>query len=130
MIWRAGGTYGYNNNSGTLATYNAAYCDWSINQGSVADRYYLVSKRSNGTTDGSLIILASGAFDAWSASEGYSANYSNLFRIDVVDVETGIGEVKGEGGNVKAIYDIAGRKVEAIAAPGIYIVNGKKVLLK
>ena len=130
MIWRAGGNYGYNNNSGTLAAYNATYCDWSINPGSVADRYYLVSKRSNGTTDGSLIILASGAFDAWSGSEGYSANYSNLFRIDVVDVETGIGEVKGEGGNVKAIYDIAGRKVEAIAAPGIYIVNGKKVLVK
>ena len=130
MIWRAGGNYGYNNNSGTLATYNAAYCDWSINQGSVADRYYLVSKRSNGTTDGSLIILASGAFDAWSGSEGYSANYSNLFRIDVVDVETGIDEVKGEGGNVKAIYDLAGRKVEAIAAPGIYIIGGKKVLVK
>ena len=137
MIWRAGGNYGYNNNSGTLATYNAAYCDWSINQGSVADRYYLVSKRSNGTTDGSLIILASGAFDAWSASEGYSANYSNLFRIDVVDVETGIEEVKTENGtngrrksNVKGIYDLTGRKVETIAAPGIYIIDGKKVLLK
>ena len=43
---------------------------------------------------------------------------------------TGIGEVKGEGGNVKAIYDLAGRKVEAIAAPGIYIIDGKKVLVK
>ena len=121
----------------TLATYNAAYCDWSINQGSVADRYYLVSKRSNGTTDGSLIILVSGAFDAWSGSEGYSANYSNLFRIDVVDVETGVDEVKGENGtngrrksNVKGIYDLTGRKVETIAAPGIYIIDGKKVLVK
>jgi hypothetical protein len=43
---------------------------------------------------------------------------------------TGIDEVKGENGNVKTIYDLTGRKVEAITAPGIYIVNGKKTLVK
>ena len=129
MIWRAGGNYGYNNNSGTLAAYNATYCDWSINPGSVADRYYLVSKRANGV-DGSIIVMASGSFDAWSASEGYSANYSNLFRIDVVDIETGIAEMKGEEGKVKIVYDLTGRSVKAVTTPGIYIVNGKKVQLK
>ena len=132
MIWRAGNNGGgHNNNSGTLATYNAAYCDWSINQGSLSDTYYIVSKRGNGTTDGSLIVMASGTFDAYSATEGYNGNYSNLFRIDVVDVETGIDEVKGEKENVKdGIYDLAGRKVKATGAPGIYIVNGKKTLVK
>ena len=129
MIWRAGGNYGYNNNSGTLAAYNATYCDWSINPGSVADRYYLVSKRANGV-DGSIIVMASGSFDAWSASEGYSTNYSNLFRIDVVDVETSIAEMKGEEGKVKIVYDLTGRSVKAVTTPGIYIVNGKKVQLK
>ncbi len=43
---------------------------------------------------------------------------------------TGISEVKGENGNVKTIYDLTGRRVEEITAPGIYIVNGKKVLVK
>ncbi len=43
---------------------------------------------------------------------------------------TGIDEVKGENGNVKGIYDLTGRRVEAITAPGIYVVNGKKVLVK
>ena len=43
---------------------------------------------------------------------------------------TGINEVKGENGNVKAIFDLTGRRVENISAPGIYIVNGKKVLVK
>ena len=31
---------------------------------------------------------------------------------------------------VKTIYDLTGRRVEAITAPGIYIVNGRKVLVK
>ena len=128
MIWRAGGNYGYNNNSGTLATYNATYCDWSINQASVADRYYIVSKRANGS-DGSIILMASGAFDAFSGSEGYTANYSNLFRIDATDVETGVEQVKGENGNVKAIYDLQGRRVD-FPSKGIYIIDGKKVLVK
>ena len=44
--------------------------------------------------------------------------------------ETGINEVKGENGKVKVIYDLTGRRVDAITAPGIYIVNGKKTLVK
>ena len=36
-------------------------------------------------------------------------------------------EVENE---VKAIFDLTGRRVEAVTAPGIYIVNGKKVLVK
>ena len=46
------------------------------------------------------------------------------------DGTTGINEVKTENGEVKAIFDLTGRRVEEITAPGIYIVNGKKVLVK
>ena len=34
------------------------------------------------------------------------------------------------GNELKAIFDLTGRRVEAITTPGIYIVNGKKVLVK
>ena len=44
--------------------------------------------------------------------------------------ETGIEEVKGENGEVKAIYDLTGRRINEIAGPGIYIVGGKKVFVK
>ena len=43
---------------------------------------------------------------------------------------TGIEDVVVENNAVKAIFDIQGRKVNAITAPGLYIVNGKKVLVK
>ena len=43
--------------------------------------------------------------------------------------ETGISEVKGENGKVKGIYDLQGRKVEN-PTKGIYIIDGKKVLVK
>ena len=59
------------------------------------------------------------------AAQG-AANFSFRFG----EGTTGIEEVKTENGNVKAIYDLTGRRVEAITAPGIYVVNGRKVLVK
>ena len=47
----------------------------------------------------------------------------------IVNDGTGIDEVKGENGNVKAIYDLTGRKVE-VPTKGIYIIDGKKVFVK
>ena len=44
--------------------------------------------------------------------------------------ETGIGEMKSENGELKAIYDLTGRQINEITKAGIYIVNGKKVLVK
>ena len=43
---------------------------------------------------------------------------------------TGINEVTTENANVKGIYDLQGRKIDEITKPGLYIVDGKKVLVK
>ena len=45
------------------------------------------------------------------------------------DGTTGVENVEVEN-TVKTIFDLTGRRVEAITAPGIYIVGGKKVLVK
>ena len=47
----------------------------------------------------------------------------------ILNDPTGIDEVKGENGKVKAIYDLQGRKVET-TSKGLYIIDGKKVLVK
>ena len=43
---------------------------------------------------------------------------------------TGIMNVIDESNIVKTIFDITGRRIDNITRPGIYIVNGKKVLVK
>ena len=58
-------------------------------------------------------------------ANGASSSYS--FRIEG---STGIDEVKTENGEVKAIYDLQGRKLTEITKPGFYIVDGEKVLVK
>ena len=43
---------------------------------------------------------------------------------------TGIDQITDNREQSTAIYDLTGRCVETISAPGIYIINGKKVLVK
>ena len=60
-----------------------------------------------------------------------SSKYVNTMavKVEVVGV-TGIIDVIGESNAVKTIFDITGRRIDQITNPGIYIVNGKKVLVK
>ena len=82
MIWRGNGG-GYNSDKGVLAEYNATYCDWTMNASTnLSGGYYFVSKRSNGTSDGSLVILKAGTFDAFGDSEGWADGYTNVYKIE------------------------------------------------
>jgi hypothetical protein len=54
---------------------------------------------------------------------------AELWVLEEVGVETGIENVEIRNENV-GVYELTGRRVEAITAPGIYIVNGKKIFVK
>ena len=58
--------------------------------------------------------------DAPEAPASYGFSFPGTTAVEDVVVEN----------EVKVIYDLTGRRVEAITAAGIYIVNGKKVLVK
>ncbi len=130
MIWRAGGNYGYNNNAGTLAAYAPTWCDWTVNDGSATREgtVWLLNKRANGTTDGTLILLSTGVFDSWMNSVAWSSGYSNLFRIDVVGDTDGIADIKMHADNAdKSIYSLSGIRVSA-PTRGVYVSEGKKTI--
>ena len=57
------------------------------------------------------------------------ATYSNVTLVKKVE-ETAIENVVVENNAAEGIFDMQGRKIEAITAPGLYIINGVKVLVK
>ena len=79
-------------------------------------------------TDGQWLNNANKAYLPASAVPT-SAQGAASFSFRFGEGTTGIENVEVENA-VKAIYDLTGRKVEAITAPGIYIVNGVKRVVR
>ena len=61
------------------------------------------------------------------AATSAAAFYQN---VTATKCPTGIENIVVENAAVKGIFDMQGRKIDAITAPGLYIVDGKKVLVK
>ena len=76
-------------------------------------------------TDGTWLNNATKAYLPASATNSSAASLS--FRFPGT---TGVEEITDNRVQSTVIYDLTGLRVEAITSPGIYIVNGKKVLVK
>lgn len=70
------------------------------------------------------------AFNWSTMSSSKEATYSNVVLTRKVETD-GIENIAAEKKPaVEGIFDFMGRKLDAITAPGLYIVNGKKVVVK
>lgn len=47
-----------------------------------------------------------------------------------MDNQTAIEDIEEAATPVKGIYDLTGRKLDEITKPGIYVIDGKKTLVK
>ena len=65
---------------------------------------------------------------SWNGNSEHYANF-NLAPEEATGVDEVFDEVKGENGEGKTVYDLQGRKVET-PKEGLYIIDGKKVLIK
>lgn len=111
--------------------FNGTVNKQTINKGS--DSYYVL-----GIVDGKVGMYnaVNGADATTFINAGHKA-YMYLkgakssvgYRFDF-DGTTGITEVETENANDAVIYDLTGRRVQDMNRAGIYIVNGKKVLVK
>ena len=97
-----------------------------------AEKFYWMQDEYNancafvGAGNGYVKCDANKAYLRIEESQSPVSSYSFRFNGET----TGVEEVKGENGKVKTIYDLQGRKLSEITEPGIYIINGKKVLVK
>ncbi|MBR4968161.1 MAG: hypothetical protein IKY19_08035 [Bacteroidaceae bacterium] len=63
----------------------------------------------------------------YSSTESAAVFYQN---VTATKCATNIEDIVVENNVVEGIFDMQGRKIDAITAPGLYIVNGKKIFVK
>ena len=104
----------------------AAYVLTSDGNGGACLGKAILNKDADGNTGDT--HFKNNANKAYLPASEVPANVKSLsFRFG--EGTTGVENVEVESA-VNVIYDLTGRRVEAITAPGIYIVGGKKVLVK
>ena len=82
------------------------------------------------SASGRVDVFQNNAYKAYlPASAVPTSLQSNSLRFDF-DGTTAIEEVETENAEAEVIFDLCGRRVNEITKAGIYIVNGKKVLVK
>ena len=75
-----------------------------------------------------ILYVPVGAKEVYASTAGWS-EFNEIVEVDMTAVEEILDDVEGENGKGKTVYDLQGRVVEN-PTNGIYIINGKKVLVK
>ena len=153
LFWKK--THGYNNNKGYVDKYNSTYSDLivekltdggNVSASSDADLFGLVCIKGMrySRSEYGYFTLKGSTFDA-SSDPYYNSTYSSAFLIEdtgaaakararISEETTDIEEVEAEEEftiqNSELIYDLMGRRVTEMKPGQVYIVNGKKVLVK
>ena len=128
-------------------TYTLTYCPTSYNVTNVVE--YLVNAEWSGYEYTSTPITEAGEYSidladvvVDYASESYidEWGYPNTRwhgkmgkcegKYTWTIAETGVEEIATDNGEAKVIFDITGRRIESITKAGIYVVDGKKVMVK
>ena len=83
---------------------------------------------TNAVYDNATLYIPNGTEQLYQKREPWNL-FFYIAEMDFTGIDEVYDEVKGENGEVKTIYDLQGRKVE-VPSEGLYIIDGKKVMIK
>ena len=117
---------------GTLIQEIGEYEFLSMRNTNLSKTPLLLTRNADGTYTIEDFEICSEVFTANFASltETLAAKYKNITVTKQQGTPTAIESTIVENKAVVGIFDLLGRKLDAITGPGLYIVNGKKVVIK
>ena len=83
---------------------------------------------ANAVYDNATLYIPNGTKSLYEKREPWNI-FFDIVEIDFTGIEDVYDEVEADGEKVQTIYDLQGRKVE-VPSEGLYIINGKKVMIK
>ena len=135
FVARGNGTYEVYNAEydAYLYTYNGTAATLKADKASEATAYTITVD-----SESRALVFSDDNDKCWQNNNGRARMYrtGSNWKLEYVGATEGnltaIEEVQTEATTttIEGIFDLTGRKIEEITAPGIYIVNGKKVLVK
>ena len=103
---------------------------WTYENRNAAGEKLTIDGTANHNKGGYLMCNANKSYlEEKEGAQSAIASYGFFYGGNTTEIDEIGDDVKAESGNVKTIYDLSGRKLNAITAPGIYIVDGKKVFV-
>jgi hypothetical protein len=131
--------------NGNLMLYNKDYDAYMYNKKSGATTYVLADKAADASAyqvsvdnDKKALVITDGSNYLYN-SNGTARIYktASYWKLELIGTAEGsltsIVEVETEANTpavIEGIFDLTGRKIDEITKPGLYIINGKKVLVK
>ena len=115
-----------------LQTIEAGVSYLCLKDMNLTDSPLTLTRNEDGTITISNFCISHMTYDEannWAQSHAAAALYKDVTITEKTE-ENAIESVVVESNIVEGIFDLQGRKLENITAPGLYIVNGKKVLVK
>jgi hypothetical protein len=115
------------------------HCNFILNMGTATAEYITPAGTAYvlGKLDGEVALYKAKLTDGKflnNANKAYlvvaNANPAAQYSFRFGEGTTGIEQITDNREQSTVIYDLTGRRIEAITAPGVYIVGGKKVLVK
>ena len=112
-----------NSTEGEMSNYK-----FTIADGDAAPMFYPFEDNTTFSAGKAYLQIPTALLPA-TAQKSLNIRFDEGETTDIDELKGENGKLKGESGEVKAIYDLSGRVVENPTS-GIYIINGKKVVVK